>query len=545
MDKRLVIDMKIVFCLLVFIVVSCTLRNEKREADYLLRELEDKLMDSNDSLAYLLWNEINDTLVLSMTEEQRAQYAVLSNQVFDRMDMKYDEELLKEAISFYEHSDCDDYYRGLVYYYYGHVLRQQNEMYSLECYDMALEYFRQCGNLRYEFLCHNYMGCVYEKNYAMKNAIRKYKEAIDVCKKYKNEDYKNCMIASLFRCYVSCYVFAGDTMSLQKVFALTDSVRKIKDFNPIDETIYYQNMFLMAKSRSQYELAFGYADTLMYLCDKYDESRLWVDIGMASIYIEQGKPDDAYELIKLYEIDSIDDIMKKIPVLDCLSYVYEEKQMLDSALWCKKQMGYLLDSLERVKADVELMVLSNRSRENLISQTNGKMLVNVIVCLLFLLVVVCGVMKYSKVKMKIKYIEQTYEDKIQELKQRIHDISEVNIMQKNIDDVNVIYGVLGEIVMLSQYQDIEPGKRMEQVCHLFERIFPNAIARMISTFSLSKEESVCLYLWLAGLSYSKIALVINATKTTAYNRIDECCKRIQVRKDKESVLRVLYPVMIG
>lgn len=60
--------MKIVYCLLVFIVVSCTLRNEKREADCLLRELEDKLIDSNDSLAYLLWNEINDTLVLSILD---------------------------------------------------------------------------------------------------------------------------------------------------------------------------------------------------------------------------------------------------------------------------------------------------------------------------------------------------------------------------------------------------------------------------------------------------------------------------------------------
>lgn len=506
----------ILLATLFIILFSISCSHDKVNIEALIRA-DSALSSDNDSLAFEILNEIEDSIVDNMNEAEYALYSVLINQTLDRLDYVIDDSLAQVASSYYlTHDTNDPYHEGLAYYYKGHALKQQNDISSIKWYNEAKECFKKCKNLRYEFLCWNYMGVVSDIRRDAVSAVEFYKKGVHVAKDCGSYEY----LCSEYGALADSYSLDNKIDSMAMYL---DSMDMYKEYYKLYDYDYYRIMALKSLRDKDY-------NTVLSYCDSADHSAIGRDVDYIRVeaLVSMGDYETALEIVKKTMLCS--DIYQLVASTEQCVKIYTIIGQLDSMLVYNDKYKYSLDSLEAVEnnANVAICELSNRQKHIRIIQEQRWTFVFVIgivsvVLLSFLLIYL--VKRNNELKRS--------EKEINELKGRVfYQIQTSQVQLELINESLVIMRkLIGKEIALKLHLDpvLIKRQKVKLMYSCIDKYFQEITCKLNDYYrpAFSDEDDlICIIGHLFGVSNKQLATII--TKT-------DSCVNMKLRRSVEKI----------
>ncbi|MCQ2215147.1 MAG: hypothetical protein MJZ31_04410 [Bacteroidales bacterium] len=478
---------------------------KRGEAYNILEQADSALLAGEDSVAFEMLTAVEDSVVEEMGEAEGALYAVLVNQVLDRMDYELDDSLAQAAVEYYGNNGArDDYHEGLAYYYMGHILMRKNDISAIGWYSEAKECFKKSGDLRYEFLCWNYMGYMSDLRRDNASAIEFYKKGVKIAKLYQSNLYLCSEYAALAYCYsLSC---------------MTDSMNMYLDSMELYKEYYYE----------LYNHEYYRIKALSSLCTKdYRQAILFCDSaelqggdnGVNYVRVEgligMGEYNKALEV--LYRKAERCDIYQQCSSYEQLSKVYSALGIVDSIVYYNKLYLSTVDVLDSLESNVTTAVseLSNRHKhskqQRLITESKYSTYA------LYLVFALIGVSLLLKKSHNDGYTQAEYAKAFTTINSKV------------------------KIVMSGEVEDL---KCKEQVHAIIEESIPSAIQTIMNKCPyLDEKDAVSLVMYWANLSSSMIGRVVFLSRGGAYKKLQNAIRRIEEEfgtKNMDEIIKNIF-----
>lgn len=501
---------------------------KRGEANSILEQADLALRAGEDSVAFEMLTAVEDSVVEEMGEAEGALYAVLVNQVLDRMDYELDDSLAQAAVEYYGNNDArDDYHEGLAYYYMGHILMRKNDISAIGWYSEAKECFKKSGDLRYEFLCWNYMGVVSESRRAIHLALTYYQNAKLVAERCNNKIYNTSSCVALFRCYGLIGVEYNDEECTKKALAYQDSLGILQDLSIYDKIDVYEQLGVLALHAKDYTTAMSYCDSTETLCNEYGRDNTYSVITRIGVLISTKENKKAKILLESLAQKAEENLYVRAMVANNYSKIYTSDGMIDSAIIRANEYSRLRDSIDfkenNQQHDIQQVLTHKNNRVNTFYDLWH------ILLLFSAFVGVFWIVKKYTTQTRIKELEKQLEIKRNELEREKRKQSNSNI------DMLPFFRLLGQLLVISAGNESSATRQKMSIKKILNKNFPNIIEKAIQVYCLSEEEVICLLCWTAGVQYSKIGEYIGMSKTSAFNKVDEICKKMNITKDKTLV----------
>ncbi|MCQ2203170.1 MAG: hypothetical protein MJZ15_01885 [Bacteroidales bacterium] len=447
-----------------------------------------------DTLAFEMLDAIGEAEIAGMCDADVALYAVLVTQVLDRMNCAMDDSLVQLAVDYYQTQDADDeYHEGLAYYYMGHLLMERNDISSLIWYAEAKEKFVKCQNLRYEFLCWNFMGYVTNRQRDLVDAINFYREGLKRAREINNNHYVFSECTALARCY--------------SLMGNTDSAHYYLDPVELDQSDVEEWMWYVYTIKGQISLSEkNYKDAIAY-CDSAEikkTSNGFLSSIMAELYLNIGKYAEALKCVRRHEAE---DVYELALMYEQLSDIYEARGSIDSSLYYNKLYVALCDSIEIMEGNTSAAVTAIKNRKTIVKEERQELLV-IVMALVVMLGVVVAVM-YLRQKRSTKQSER----EIMCLKDKLFlQIQNANVQREYINDsVDLILKMIGREVVVSISKDelLTQRQKVKIIYTSLDKYLPNVSKHIVDYYdTFNEDDVVCLVGNALKLSYSNIASII-------------------------------------
>ncbi|MCQ2215140.1 MAG: hypothetical protein MJZ31_04375 [Bacteroidales bacterium] len=583
---------------IIFLLLGCLLVLEgcgkHRVAEEVLLRADLALRAGEDSVAFEMLTAVEDSVVEEMGEAEGALYAVLVNQVLDRMDYELDDSLAQAAVEYYGNNGArDDYHEGLAYYYMGHILMRKNDISAIGWYSEAKECFKKSGDLRYEFLCWNYMGVVSESRRAIRMALTYYQNAKQVAERCNNKIYNTSSCVALFRCYGLIGAEYNDEEYTKKALAYQDSLGILQDLSIYDKIDVYEQLGVLALHAKDYSTALRYCDSTDALCHEYGRDNTYSIITKIGVLTSTNENKEAKRLLESLALKAEENLYVRAMVANNYSKIYTSDGMIDSAIVFANEYSRLRDSIDfkenNQQHDIQ-QVLTNRN--NRVELFYVKWYIPL--ALVVLLGVFWIVKKYTT-QTRIKELERQLEIQMDELereksRQSTNNIDMLPFLRllgqllvisadyessatrqkmaiKKILNKNLLIGVslllkksrndgytqaeyakafttINSKVKIVMSGEVEDLKCKEQVHAIIEESIPSAIQTIMNKCPyLDEKDAVSLVMYWANLSSSMIGRVVFLSRGGAYKKLQNAIRRIEEEfgtKNMDEIIKNIF-----
>ncbi|MDO4462804.1 MAG: hypothetical protein Q4C30_10010 [Bacteroidia bacterium] len=504
----------IIFYILFFALVTIGCKKEIVYADSLLRA-DQALVSGEDSVALDILLSIEDNTIDTMAYHDRALYAVLLNQALDRMDYELDDSLARVAVDYYLNTDVQDpYHEGLSYFYMGHVLKEQSDISAINWYKDAKDKFIECGNLRYEFLCWNYMGNISATRRSFNNSIPFFKNGIIVAKK-AGSDYYTCAE------YLALSLSYFSREDIDSSIVYLDSARAMFPIATIMDNEYYIIKANLALRDS------NYYEVLLY-CDSVDNNNDFRALDLKiDAFLGLKSYDDAQRLLAEHHYD---DLFQEAIIYSQLSEVYKMQGKIDSALYYSEKYSSIIETIDIQENEANLVIKEYFRKK----KPNGIAYIwlYVFVGSLFIALLVAGFAHWRHFKQKGEI--NRYEVEVNALKDEVFKhIQEIHNRQKQVDEsIILIRKLIGRDIALKLQEDdsLTKSQRVKLMYYCIDKYFPKITATLIDYYGqcfTDDDDIVCIIGNAFGVTYKQIATIICKSESSVNMKLRRSPQKIE------------------